>query len=186
MNTIKKKHFNRQNIYPILFFLFFLLFTADAPKAQAAGSLEDGEYAIELTMTGGSGKASVQTPALLTVRDGTACAKLIWSSSNYDYMIVNGKKYLNESEENANSSFTVPIEKFDEDLPVLADTLAMGTPHEIEYILHFYSDTIDSKSSLPQEGAKRVLFMAAVIIVGGAILNHIVQSRRKKDYTGTR
>lgn len=186
MNTIKKKHLNHKNIYPLLLFLFFLLLTANAPKVQAADSLEDGEYAIELTMTGGSGKASVQTPTLLTVQDGTAYAKLTWSSSNYDYMIVDGQKYLNESEENVNSSFTIPIEKFDEDLPVLADTLAMGTPHEIEYILHFYSDSIDSKSSLPQEGAKRVLLMAAVIIVGGAILNHIVQSRRKKDYTGTR
>ena len=74
----------------------------------------------------------------------------------------------------------------DEDLPVIADTLAMGEPHEIEYTLHFYSDSIGAKSSLPQEGAKRVLLMAAVIIVGGGILNHWVQKRRQKDYTGKR
>ena len=46
--------------------------------------------------------------------------------------------------------------------------------------------SIDSKSSLPQEGAKRVLIMAAVIIIGGGILNHFVNERRKMDYTGKR
>ena len=37
-----------------------------------------------------------------------------------------------------------------------------------------------------QEGAKRVLMMAAVIIIGGGILNHIVNEHRKRDYTGKR
>ena len=30
----------------------------------------------------------------------------------------------------------------DEEMPVIADTLAMGTPHEINYTLTFYSDSI--------------------------------------------
>ena len=59
-------------------------------------SLEDGEYAIDVTMTGGSGKATVQSPTLLTVTDGVAYASITWSSTNYDYMIVDGQKYLNE------------------------------------------------------------------------------------------
>jgi len=72
------------------------------------------------------------------------------------------------------------------ELTVRADTLAMGTPHEIEYTLQFNTTSIASKSTLPQEGAKRVLMMAAVIIIGRGILNHIVNERRKRDYTGKR
>lgn len=64
-------------------------------------SLEDGEYAIEVTMTGGSGKASIQSPALLTVTDGTAYISITWSSSNYDYMVVDNRKYENESAKDA-------------------------------------------------------------------------------------
>ena len=132
-------------------------------------------------MTGGSGKASIQSPALLTVTDGTAYISITWSSSNYDYMVVDNRKYENESAKDANSHFTIPVLDLTKELTVRADTLAMGTPHEIEY-----TTSIASKSTLPQEGAKRVLIMASVIIIGGGILNHIVNERRKRDYTGKR
>ena len=99
---------------------------------------------------------------------------------------VDGQKYLNESEEDANSRFTIPIADLTQDVPVIADTLAMGTPHEVQYVLTFDPASIASKSTLPQEGAKRVLIMAAVIIIGGGILNHFVNERRKQDYTGKR
>ena len=66
---------------------------------------------------------------------------------------------------------------------VIADTTAMGTPHEIAYALTFYADSIESKGALPQEAAKRVLVVAAIIIVGGGILNHFVAKRRNRDYT---
>ena len=72
-------------------------------------------------------------------------------------MIVDGQKYLNESGEGSNSHFTIPVPDLTTDLPIIADTLAMGTPHEIKYTLTFDPSSIDSKSSLPQEGAKRVL-----------------------------
>lgn len=175
----------------ILLGIIYILFNSRwALTAQAAAgtppSLEDGEYAIEVTMTGGSGKASIQSPALLTVTDGTAYISITWSSSNYDYMVVDNRKYENESAKDANSHFTIPILDLTKELTVRADTLAMGTPHEIEYTLQFNTTSIASKSTLPQEGAKRVLMMAAVIIIGGGILNHIVNERRKRDYTGKR
>ena len=67
----------------------------------------------------------------------------------------------------------------DEALPVIADTTAMGAPHEIDYNLTFYSDSIGSKSQLPQEAAKRVVAVAMVIIVGGGILNYFVNKRNR-------
>ena len=145
---------------------------------------EDGEYAIYVSMTGGSGKATVVSPTVFLVKDGKAYAKLQWSSSNYDYMIVAGEKILNENtNENGYSTFTIPVTAFDSEMSVIADTTAMGTPHEITYALTFYADSIESKGALPQEAAKRVLVVAAIIIVGGGILNHFVAKRRNRDYT---
>ena len=130
---------------------------------------EDGEYSIQVDLEGGSGKASVTSPTILTVEDGKAYAQIQWSSSNYDYMIVDGEKYLPTNEEGMNSVFEIPVLSMDEALPVIADTTAMGAPHEIDYNLTFYSDSIGSKSQLPQEAAKRVVAVAMVIIVGGGI-----------------
>ncbi len=140
--------------------------------------MEDGEYAVEVELAGGSGKASVSSPTILRVRDGKAYAVLTWSSSNYDYMIVGTEKYLNESEEGVNSSFEIPVACMDEGMPVIADTTAMGTPHEVSYTLTFYSESIGSKSQMPQEAAKRVVIIAVVIIVGGGILNHIINKKK--------
>ncbi len=169
----------------LLLFTLLLSFMIVQPL-HASEQLSDGEYAVEVTMTGGSGKASVESPTLLTVEDGQLYARITWSSSNYDYMIVDGEKYLNQSEEGVNSSFTIPVSGLDVDVTVIADTLAMGTPHEIEYVMHFYSESLGSKSSLPQEAAKRVLAMAAVIIVGGGILNYFVKKRARRDFVGRR
>ena len=52
--------------------------------------LTDGEYSIQVDLEGGSGKASVSSPTLMQVKDGRMYAELQWSSSNYDYMIVDG------------------------------------------------------------------------------------------------
>ena len=141
------------------------------PAAQAFTlDKEDGEYSIQVELEGGSGKASVTSPTLITVKNGEVTADIQWSSSNYDYMIVDGKKYLPVNEEGTNSEFQIPVTIMDESMPVIADTTAMGTPHEINYTLTFYSDSIGSKSQMPQEAAKRVVAVALVIIVGGGIL----------------
>ena len=140
---------------------------------------EDGEYSIQVDLEGGSGKASVTSPTILTVEDGKAYAQIQWSSSNYDYMIVDGEKYLPTNEEGMNSVFEIPVLSMDEALPVIADTTAMGAPHEIDYNLTFYSDSIGPKIQLPQEAAKRVVAVAMVIIVGGGILNYFVNKRNR-------
>lgn len=140
---------------------------------------KDGDYSIELVLSGGSGKASVVSPTILTVKDGKAYAELTWSSSNYDYMIVAGETYLNEAEEGAPSQFHIPVTKMDEEMSVIADTTAMGTPHEVNYTLTFYSESIGSTSQMPQEAAKRVVMMAIIIIVVGGLLNHYVNKKKR-------
>lgn len=109
-------------------------------------AVEDGTYTIELTMEGGSGRASIQSPAQITVTDGAATATLEWSSPNYDYMLVNGEKYLPVNTE-GNSVFEVPVEALDAPLTMIGDTVAMSTPHEVEYTVTFHSETLESAES---------------------------------------
>lgn len=142
--------------------------------------LPDGTYSIEVNMTGGSGRASVSSPTWLIVKDGYAYARLLWSSSYYDYMIVEEKRYDNETDDGSNSTFTIPILAMDEDIPVVADTTAMGDPVEVEYSLTFYSSTVDDKDAIPQEAAIKVLIIALIIIVVGGILNYVLKKRRKR------
>ncbi len=96
--------------------------------------LENGEYQAELTLEGGSGKASVDSPAPLKVENGEATLTITWSSPHYDYMIVDGIKYTPINEE-GNSVFEIPVKVLNEPFKVIGDTTAMSEPHEIEYKL---------------------------------------------------
>ena len=124
---------------------------AEDSREAANGSfdmsaLADGSYTIELTMEGGSGRASIQSPTQITVADGAATATLEWSSPNYDYMLVNSEKYLPVNTE-GNSVFEVPVEALDAPLTMIGDTVAMSTPHEVEYTVTFHSETLESAES---------------------------------------
>lgn len=143
-----------------------------------ASALPDGAYCVDVQLTGGSGKASVTSPAPLDIVDGEAFVKLTWSSANYDYMIVDAQRYDNEAEEGRNSVFTIPVKNWDVPMDVIADTTAMGKPIEIHYQLYFPVDSIADRSELPQDAALRVLYMAAFIIVAGGILNAWVKKKR--------
>lgn len=103
--------------------------------------LEDGEYTVEVTLEGGSGKASVESPAKITVEGDLVTATIIFSSKNYDYMLVGDEKYLPVNTE-GNSTFEIPVSGFDYKMPVVADTTAMSQPHEISYTLNFDSKTV--------------------------------------------
>ena len=128
-----------------------LVFSADSLPADALAdgvmttaeslSLADGTYTADVTLSGGSGRASVESPAALTVSGGKVTAKIIWSSKNYDYMKVNDEKY-DAVIENEHSTFEIPVAGFDWAMPVVADTTAMSEPHEIEYTLRFDSASI--------------------------------------------
>ena len=112
-----------------------------AEKAADAEVPADGSYTCEVTLEGGSGRATVESPAALTVADGKMTAAIVWSSPNYDYMIVDGEKYLPTNTE-GNSTFEIPVSALDTALTVTADTVAMSTPHEIEYTLTFAADSL--------------------------------------------
>jgi hypothetical protein len=108
-----------------------------AADAEADTSSDnEGGLTAEVTLTGGSGKATVTSPAKIKEEDGRIIATVEWSSPNYDYMIVDGVKYEPVNTE-GNSVFEIPIPGYNEDITVTADTVAMSKPHEIEYVLNF-------------------------------------------------
>ena len=117
-------------------------------KAAEAETPADGTYTCDVTLEGGSGRATVESPAALTVADGKMTATIVWSSPNYDYMIVDGEKYLPTNTE-GNSTFEIPVSALDTALDVTADTVAMSTPHEIEYTLTFDSSNLSKNIEPP-------------------------------------
>ena len=98
--------------------------------------LADGTYTADVALAGGSGRASVESPAQLTVKDGNVTAKIVWSSKNYDYMKVGDTKY-DAVIEDEQSTFEIPVSCFDWAMAVKADTTAMSEAHEIDYTLTF-------------------------------------------------
>ena len=117
-------------------------FAPDMLTTAADLGLADGTYQAEVTLSGGSGRASVDSPATITVADGKCMATIVWSSEHYDYMIVDGEKYL-PINESGNSTFEIPVAAFDHPLAVIADTTAMSEAHEIAYTLQFSADSIE-------------------------------------------
>ena len=103
--------------------------------------LEDGDYTADVKLEGGSGKATVTSPAEFTVKDGKVTASVEWSSPYYDYMLIGDEKYEPVNKD-GNSVFEIPVDGFDYPMEVVADTVAMSTPHEIEYTLQFDSASI--------------------------------------------
>ena len=140
-------------------------------------SLTDGEYLVDITVEGGSGRASVTSPAVLTVEDGSAVAQIEWSSSNYDYMKLGDETYLPVNED-GNSVFELPVEEFDTPITVIADTTAMSTPHEIEYTFTFEGASVTPAGKAG--GQIPVLIAGACVCIAAAVCAFCIVKRRKR------
>ena len=112
------------------------------PKVTPVSDLADGSYAVCGTLEGGTGKTTLVNPTQLTVTNGQGVATVVLSSSKYDYMIVDGVKYEPVTTEGG-STFEIPVTCLDVKIPVVADTVAMSEPHEIEYTILLDSATLE-------------------------------------------
>ena len=107
---------------------------------EVPDTVADGEYTMEVTLTGGSGRASIQSPARIIVDKGEFFAEIVWSSPNYEYMKIGDIQY-DPTQTEGNSTFLIPITP-DTDIAVSALTTAMSEPHLIDYVLHFDGSTL--------------------------------------------
>lgn len=115
-------------------------------------TLSDGEYKMDVQLEGGTGKATITSPAEVTVKDGNIVGLIEWSSPNYDYMIVKGQKYFPVNSE-GNSVFEIPIDALNSPIDIIADTTAMSSPHEVAYTLTFSYDNPSGKDKVKASGS---------------------------------
>lgn len=106
--------------------------------------ITDGAYTIEVSLVGGTGRATVESPAKVVIENGEATATIVWSSPFYEYMLI-GETQYGPIQEDGNSAFEIPI-VLDEDMAVSASTIAMSQPHLVEYTLHFDSSTLKGET----------------------------------------
>lgn len=149
---MKLHKFHIKKFISIFFTLSLILFTLNPCVAldknqnnKNAKNLNDGIYEVSVSLKGGSGKTKIISPAKIIVKNKKQNLKIVLSSKNYDYIIVDKKKYLNESP-NEFSSFTVPIKNTKENLKIIANTNAMSSSHEIEYEIIFDSELFESEN----------------------------------------
>ena len=165
---------------------------ADDPfKGAAPVSLADGVYLVEVSLEGGSGKATIASPTEFEVFGGVAAMKVEWSSSNYDYMIVGGWKYLPVNE-GGNSTFVIPVLAYDKPFDVVGDTTAMSEAHEIDYRIRIALDTVQPfvENETAVEGGLSVSWIVFIVCAAlsatilAAIIVLIVRYRRKTRLSG--
>lgn len=106
---------------------------------ESTKTIADGTYSVEVTLSGGSGKTKIED-ANVTIENGEARARIVWSSPHYEYMIIDNIKY-EPVQKSGNSTFEIPI-VFNTEMTVSASTVAMSQPHLIEYGLYFDSNTL--------------------------------------------
>lgn len=125
----------------LLVLLLSLLLVCAFVTACGEKELTDGVYTAEVTLSGGTGRATVENPARVVIENGEATATIVWSSPFYEYMLVGDAQY-NPVQTEGNSTFEIPI-VWDEDMTVSASTIAMSQPYLIDYTLHFHSATLE-------------------------------------------
>lgn len=162
------------------FWIVLVLITILPIQALGAELPADGQYMIEVTLSGGSGRATIQSPAKLCVVNRVATATIVWSSPYYDYMLADGIAYypVNTS---GNSTFELPV-TLNENVEITARTIAMSEPHEIDYTLYFNSARLKplgrNGSSPIQPGGVG----AAILIIGLAAF-FMCKERRRDNRT---
>lgn len=140
-----------------------------------AATLDNGTYSVSVSMTGGSGKATIESPAKLKVDNGKAILTVVWSSSSYDMMEVNGVQYKPTTVKPA-STFEIPVLAFDAAFPVKGETTAMGKPHVIDYEI-----TVDSASAQKQAPEVPVIpIVIGVAVVAVVVVVGVLTTKRKK------
>ena len=147
--------------------------TAEAQPMKV--DMSDGTYKIDVVLEGGSGRATITSPATLVIKEGCAYAQIEWSSSHYDYMKI-GETTYEPINTDGNSVFELPVTVMDEPMDVIADTTAMSVPHEIEYTLTFASDSITSgRQAAP---GQQILYLAVVVAAGVVV---VILTKKKKS-----
>ena len=102
-------------------------------SGDGAGAFADGTYVPDFTYEGGTGKVTISCPKLV-MKDGKGTATIVFSSTKYTYVLVDGERYDNENP-GGESTFTIPV-NVNAPTEISAETVAMSEAHLVDYTLH--------------------------------------------------
>lgn len=116
--------------------------TSGSTKAvNSKTKLKDGVYKPDkFSWSGGSGRVNI-TCDKVTIKNGQALATIVFSSSAYQYVKANGKKYL-PTHTGGKSIFVIPVE-LNKNNSIIGMTTKMSTAHEITYSILVYLSAAD-------------------------------------------
>lgn len=114
-------------------------------QVNSKTKLKDGVYTPDkFTWSGGTGKINI-TCDKVTIKNGQALATIAFSSSAYQYVKANGKKYF-PTHTGGKSIFVIPVE-LNKNNKIIGMTTKMSTAHEIEYSIMVYLAAADGDGS---------------------------------------
>ena len=114
-------------------------------QVNSKTKLKDGVYTPDkFTWSGGTGKVNI-TCDKVTIKNGQALATIAFSSSAYQYVKANGKKYF-PTHTGGKSIFVILVE-LNKNNKIIGMTTKMSTAHEIEYSIMVYLAAADGDGS---------------------------------------
>ena len=114
-------------------------------QVNSKTKLKDGVYTPDkFTWSGGTGKVNI-TCDKVTIKNGQALATIAFSSSAYQYVKANGKKYF-PTHTGGKSIFVIPVE-LNKNNKIIGMTTKMSAAHEIEYSIMVYLAAADGDGS---------------------------------------
>ena len=114
-------------------------------QVNSKTKLKDGVYTPDkFTWSGGTGKVNI-TCNKVTIKNGQALATIAFSSSAYQYVKANGKKYF-PTHTGGKSIFVIPVE-LNKNNKIIGMTTKMSAAHEIEYSIMVYLAAADGDGS---------------------------------------
>lgn len=116
--------------------------TSGSTKAvNSKTKLKDGVYKPDkFSWSGGTGKVSISCDKV-TIKNGQALATIVFSSSSYQYVKADGKKYL-PTHTGGKSIFVIPVE-LNKNNSIIGMTTKMSAAHEITYSILVYLAATD-------------------------------------------
>ena len=157
----------------VLVALLALPFAGCSASPNATGGTAGSqEYTVSVSLSGGSGRASIASPTTI-VKDGdTYTATITWSSSNYDKMTVNGVDYapVNDGD---NSTFEIPV-TLDEDIADVPPEFMKGKICLKEgFLRHFLAEVMITADFIEERVHARIIFFIKLFKIVHAPLSFL-------------
>jgi len=117
--------------------------------SHKSGTVADGEYVPSFAYTGGTSRHGLTIScSRVTVSGSSAEAEIVFSSTTFTRMSVNGVYYENQNK-GGEATFIIPV-TLNGKTAVSAETTAMSQPYWVDYVFYIYVDGQDADAKAVQ------------------------------------